>query len=67
MTAHEKNIELIEEVELSQQTKRAVQTIRNDRFEGRGIPYVKIGRSVRYRVCDVEAFLEKNLVPTINE
>ena len=67
MTAHEKNIELIDEVELSQQTKRAVQTIRNDRFEGRGIPYVKIGRSVRYRVCDIQAFLEKNLVPTINE
>ncbi len=34
-------------------------TLANQRSEGRGIPYVKIEKAVRYRSSDVEAFFEK--------
>lgn len=32
------------------------------RFKGTGIPYVKIGRSVRYREQDIAKFITDNLV-----
>ena len=38
----------ISEKELSAMTGRALQTLRNDRFNGRGFPYIKLGKSVRY-------------------
>ena len=41
---------------------RATQTIRNDRHLRRGCPYIKIGRSVRYRVGDLLDYLEKNRI-----
>lgn len=34
-------------------------TLANQRSEGRGIPFVKIEKAVRYRSSDVEAFFEK--------
>lgn len=40
----------IDEKIVSKITGRAIQTLRNDRFHRRGIPYYKIGRSVRYRL-----------------
>ncbi len=43
--------------ELLQLTER---TLANLRSEKRGIPFVKVGRAVRYRKKDVEAYLEKN-------
>ena len=39
-----------------------VQTLRNDRHLGRGLPYSKKGRSVRYALDDVEKYMEKNKV-----
>ena len=39
-------------------TGRAVQTLRNDRCKCKGIPYSKIGASIRYKVEDVVAFME---------
>ncbi len=56
----------IEENEVSRITGRAVQTLRNDRFNGRGIPYIKIGRSVRYSLSDVVEFMEKRKIMTEN-
>jgi hypothetical protein len=50
---------------------KAPQTLINDRHEGRGLPYVKIGRLVRYRravvakkvkECEVVPRLGKNEV-----
>ena len=41
---------------------RAIQTLRNDRHGRRGCPYIKISRSVRYRVGDLLDYLEKNRV-----
>ncbi|MGW4717949.1 helix-turn-helix domain-containing protein [Nocardia sp. NPDC004260] len=32
----------------------------NDRYHGRGIPYVKFGASVRYRWRDVHDWIEQN-------
>ena len=39
-----------------------VQTLRNDRHLGRGIPYAKKGRSVRYALDDVIDYMEKNKI-----
>ncbi len=36
-------------------------TLRKRRREGKGPPYIKIGRLVRYRQSDLDAFLEKHL------
>jgi hypothetical protein len=49
---------------VSRITGRALQTLRNDRFHGRGIPYYKIGRSVRYKLEDVIAFMEQRKIET---
>ncbi|GAB6193137.1 helix-turn-helix domain-containing protein [Desulfocastanea catecholica] len=48
----------ITEKEVSTMTGRAEQTLRNDRMKRKGIPYSKLGRSVRYRVEDVVDFME---------
>ena len=38
-------------------------SLRNDRWKGIGIPYVKIGsKSVRYRRADVLDYIERNRV-----
>lgn len=50
--------------EVSGITGRAVQTLRNDRNLGKGIPYSKTGRMVRYNLDDVRAFMEAGRVET---
>lgn len=40
----------------------SVQTLRNDRHLGRGLPYVKDGRSVRYYLPDVYADMESKKI-----
>ena len=54
----------INEKEVSRMTSRALPTLRNDRHLGRGIPYSKVGRSVRYKTSDVVDFMESNRVET---
>lgn len=34
------------------------------RFKGTGIPYVRLGRAVRYRTSDVQRWIESNVVGT---
>ena len=41
---------------------RGVQTLRNDRFHSRGLPYSKFGRLCKYRLADVLQFMEQNKV-----
>ena len=36
--------------------------LERDRWVGARIPYVKVGRGVRYRAADVVAFVEQNSV-----
>lgn len=32
------------------------------RFKGTGIPYIKIGRSVRYRTSDVQRWIDEHVI-----
>jgi len=54
----------VDEKEVSRIIGRAVQTLRNERFRGQGIPYAKMGRAVRYRLSDVIEFMENRKVKT---
>ena len=54
----------ITEKELSAITGRALQTLRNDRFNGRGFPYIKLGKSVRYDQEVAIAIMEQSKVET---
>jgi hypothetical protein len=57
----------IDEKEVSEITKRALPTLRNDRHLRRGIPYCKIGKSVRYALSDVIEYMEcRRIVPENN-
>jgi hypothetical protein len=54
--------ELSEEIYLTEKgvskiTKIGIQTLRNHRSKGCGIPYSKSGRSVRYRLKDVLQYM----------
>jgi hypothetical protein len=57
----------ISEKEVEAMTGRKLQTLRNDRFHGRGFPYVKNGKSVRYLVDDVVAFMEARRISTSDD
>ncbi|MGZ3578080.1 MAG: helix-turn-helix transcriptional regulator [Syntrophales bacterium] len=44
-----------------------VQTLRNDRSKGQGIPYIKMRKqgnrgSIRYRLCDIQEYLENHMI-----
>lgn len=36
-------------------------TLEYHRYMGRGLPYCKIGKAVRYRLGDVRAYIEANM------
>lgn len=46
----------LNEKQLAERQQRSIKTIRNQRVSGDGIPFVRMGRSVRYRLDDVEAW-----------
>ena len=52
------------EVQVAELTGRALSTLRNDRSIGRGVPYIKIGRSVRYDLGDVIRFMDAHKIIT---
>jgi hypothetical protein len=52
------------ENDVSKITGVALSTLRNNRSKGRGIPYIKIGRSVRYDLEDVIEFMEIHKIET---
>ncbi|MBF6372971.1 helix-turn-helix domain-containing protein [Nocardia farcinica] len=37
-------------------------TLAQDRYLGRGLPYVRVGRRIRYRAGDIAAYLEANVI-----
>jgi len=57
-------LRLIDEKEVSKLTGRALSTLRNDRHRGRGLPYVKLGRSVRYIEEDIEKYVLSHRIQT---
>ena len=63
----EKLPQYINERKVSEITGRALPTLRNDRHNKRGIPYCKVGRSVRYALMDVISFMEsRKIIPEGN-
>jgi len=54
----------INENQVAQITGRALSTLRNERSKGQGIPYIKLGRSVRYDLQDVIEFMEAHKIQT---
>lgn len=52
------------EKQVSEMTGLALPTLRNDRFLGRRLPYIKIGKSVRYNEADVIDFMESHKIQT---
>jgi excisionase family DNA binding protein len=53
--------ELFTTAELAKLLKLSPRSLEDDRLRGKGIPFVRIGASVRYRASDVRAFLDKNV------
>ena len=53
---------LLDEKQLAKIINRSVRTLRNDRCQGRGLPYVKIGGSIRYSLADVERYLKRRRI-----
>ena len=53
---------VIGEYEAAKILCKSVQTLRNERHLRKGCPYVKMGRSVRYRVNDLLDYIEKNRI-----
>jgi len=52
----------LDEYEVATLIGFAVASLRNWRFQGRGPSYVKMGRSVRYRLRDVLDWMESHRV-----
>ena len=45
----------------------APRTLDNWRSQGRGPRFVRVGRLIRYRIADLDAYLEANKVETHNK
>ena len=52
----------LNEKQVSQQYGWALSTLRNWRFMGRGPKYMKIYKSVRYKIADLEDFMSRHKV-----
>lgn len=57
-------LQLLDEKETALTVKKAVQTLRNDRHNNRGLPYIKLGRSVRYSMEDIEKYVAARKIET---
>ena len=44
---------------------RCVESLRIERTKGTGVPYIRDGRSVRYRKADILAFIENAQASTV--
>jgi predicted DNA-binding transcriptional regulator AlpA len=52
--------DLVDEAALAQRLGVSRATLQSWRYAGRGPTYIKVGRFIRYRNSDVEAFLDSN-------
>ncbi len=53
--------------EVAKMIDRAEQTLANDRHKCQGLPYIKIGRSIRYLLTDVNDFMDMHRIIPANE
>ena len=58
---------LLTEVEVATRQARSVRTLQNQRVLGGGIPFIKLGRAVRYRLGDVETWEENRRFSSTSE
>ena len=56
----------LDEKEVSRLTMLSLSTLRAHRFYRKGIPYSKVGRSVRYSVTDVTTFIDSRRITIEN-
>ena len=62
------NIKYLTETQVSRLVGLSRKTLQKARYEGTGIPFVRIGkRAVRYRVEEVEAYLEACRLTTLEK
>lgn len=52
------------ERQVAELTGFAIQTLRNNRFQGKGFPYRKIGRSIRYEYTEIIAYMDAYFIKT---
>ncbi len=52
----------VEPIEVENITGKKLQTLANERYRGTGIPYYKLGASVRYKLSDVLRYMEQHRV-----
>lgn len=57
-------VKYLKEQDVSALIGRGIGTLRNDRYHGRGLPYIKFGRHVRYEEKDVIQFMQECKVQT---
>lgn len=58
----ETTLQAIDEHQAAAIFKKSVQTLRNDRHLRKGCPYIKLGRSVRYLVSDIQDYLLRSRI-----
>lgn len=58
------NTQWLTERQVHEHTRLSLSTLRSHRFYGKGIPYSKIGRSVRYSMADVQCYMEQHKIKT---
>lgn len=58
-------LQLLTEKEVSDLLRIPLQTLRNHRSRGCGLPYHKLGRSIRYAFSDVEQYLSERKIATV--
>jgi len=49
-------------LEVEKFSGRKLQTLANERNRGVGLPYYKVGSSVRYKLADVITFMERHRI-----
>ena len=57
-------LQLLTEQETSGLIKVPPQTLRNHRSKGFGLPYYKLGRSVRYSLADIVDYISSHKIST---
>ncbi len=61
------NVELIKEDQASITLKVSPRTLQAWRVRGCGPTFIKVGRSVRYRISDVQEFVNRNVHQSTSE
>ncbi|WP_319780079.1 hypothetical protein [Maridesulfovibrio sp.] len=56
------SVQLLNERQVSEMTGYSLSKLRKDRHFMRGIPYVKLGKSVRYLMDDVENYVYQHRI-----